>query len=928
MRCPRTVLVALLVLLNGALKAQADGEPRLAAHVAAYQAASTDSARLVAAEGVVLDLRALDMPLELVHWPDTLLRLARARHDTLRMLTALKGRGEYLSRAGEFVKLEGLTKEMLPLVDPGRDPRGFITLMMSASYSAAQMGDPDLALERLLKAVPYADRDSVKPGTRAQLKYSLGRSYLEHDEPARAIPLFRESIVWSRERGHRPSIAQNLHYLGKAHRALGLLDSALVEQEEAVAIVREDQDRPELVSQLVELGDLLVQRHEGRRARPIYLEAMRVADSAAYNDDAVRARLGLARLTLQEGGNPLALLVEAEGIADRIHLYPELRGIELLLTQVYAQRGQMDKALAASQRVVALGDTLFDIGKRKALLALSMRYESERKDREIAGLQQEKELQAAHEAGQQVRIERQRQLIIGTALIGALLLLAALLAVRGLRIKRRAAAQLEMKNAEVLRQKERAEASEKAKDRFLANVSHEVRTPLNAMMGFTGLLMHEVKDERAARFLGNIRDAGDNLLVVINDVLDLSRIEAGRLQLVQEPFDLHRCIRLCAEILQHRAAEQRDTLAVDVAGAPQWVLGDSARLTQVVLNLVGNALKFTTNGSVGITARAEGGKLVLRVSDTGIGIPPEKLDSIFERFTQVHEDDRRIHGGTGLGLSIVKELVQLHNGTIAVESRVGAGTDFTVRLPLREVQPPDGAVALRTAPPASLEGRTVLVAEDNDMNALVTEETLARAFPQARIERVKDGEEAVRRMEHGADVALVLMDVQMPRLDGISAARAIRRMGSVAKDVPIIALTASVLPNDLSRCIDAGMDACVPKPFKADELLAAIARLTGDRPRAVPDPPDREGDPLTALFRRMVPERLKALKEARARGDREKMQRVVHSLRPQLVHHDAPRFEALCGRILAFDAAHPPAEWDAAFDAFILALEQALAQVR
>ncbi|HEX2616157.1 MAG TPA: ATP-binding protein, partial [Flavobacteriales bacterium] len=551
-------------------------------------------------------------------------------------------------------------------------------------------------------------------------------------------------------------------------------------------------------------------------------------------------------------------------------------------------------------------------------------YETERKQQHIEALERDKELQVAREAEQQARLQRQQQLAVGAILIAVLLMLVSALAYRAFRVKREAAAELERKNAEVLQQKERAEESEHAKDRFLANMSHEVRTPLNAIMGFTGLLMQDATDERTARFLSNIREAGDNLLVVINDVLDLSRIEAGRLHLIKEPFDLHRCLHLCAEILQHRAVEQRNVLRVDIAAdVPHWVAGDSARLTQIILNLAGNALKFTTQGTVLISVAGADKGLLFKVSDTGIGIPKEKIGQVFERFTQVHVDDRRMHGGTGLGLSIVKELVLLYKGRIDVQSEVGQGTRFSVWLPLEAVGAPPAALGTTPAPRAErLDGRTVLLAEDNDMNALVTEETLVRAFPRTRVERVRNGEEVLERMAHADDIALVLMDVQMPRLDGVSATRAIRQMTGNTRNVPIIALTASVLPNDLGRCIDAGMDACVPKPFKTDELLAAIARATGSTAVPLSAPPTES---LASLFQRMVPERLNALRAARARNDLAEMLRVVHGLRPQLVHRDAALFDPLCTRILAFDPNDPPANCNEAFDALEHALERALA---
>jgi CheY-like chemotaxis protein/anti-sigma regulatory factor (Ser/Thr protein kinase) len=487
-------------------------------------------------------------------------------------------------------------------------------------------------------------------------------------------------------------------------------------------------------------------------------------------------------------------------------------------------------------------------------------------------------------------------------------------------------------HAEVLRQKERAQSSERAKDRFLANVSHEIRTPLNAIIGFTDLLLYERHDAQTRRYLGSVRDAGANLLVLINDVLDLSRMEAGRLTLQRAPFDLHRTLGACVEMLEHRAREQHDRLSVELApDVPRWVLGDAHRLTQMLLNLMGNALKFTTHGSVTVAVDIREVDVRIRVSDTGIGIAPDKLKSVFERFTQVHNSDQHLYGGTGLGLSIVKELVTLHQGQVDVESEVGRGTTFTLLLPYAASAPPAVAdAALATGPGAGdrdlvLQDRIILVAEDNPLNAQVTTATLKRHYPHVGCVVVGNGREAVERIvaDIDNDIALVLMDVQMPVLDGLSATREVRALRGEQARLPIVALTASVSPGDLSLCIEAGMDACVPKPFRAKELVDAIARLTGDGGVPVTEADADPGDVDDAtLFRELVPERLQRLRSAREQGDHEEMRRLVHFMRFQLVRYDEERFAAPLDRMLRSEGG---AQFDDDVDLLIAELEKELA---
>ena len=921
----------LLLLLVMGLCATVHGQPPpgsmspvdTLALVQRFSTASTDTARISASRALVKAARADHHAFR--RWSDTLFKYAARASDTTNIMFAHVGRAMYHMIVGDQHAMIEEVEAELVYAEARKDHRTVIEARTLIARGLVELGDLESALIQLFKNTATAQEHGLQPEILDLTYYMLGEVYQKQEEHTKAIENYERCIAVTEAVGKGGSRKQlALLALSATYRALGQPLKAQEQLARYGAIRREAQAPTNEEELLLESG--LVQLALGQRDSALVTlrRCLVLTDTTQFYLAGLRTRLALAPLVSESEG--AKLLQEARAIALPRGLLDDVLQADRALLPLLRKQGKLNEASVLAEEALQLSDSLSNERKNRAVQQMKVRYETDLKDKEIASLQQEKDLQAARAGEQQLRIQRQQQTIIGAALIGVLLLIASLLAYRAFRLKRKAAAALELKNAEVLRQKERAEESEKAKDRFLANVSHEVRTPLNAIMGFTGLLMHEAKDERSARFLGNIRDAGDNLLVVINDVLDLSRIEAGRLHLVKEPFDLHRCLRLCTEILQHRAAEQRNELLLSIAaGTPPWILGDSARLTQIVLNLAGNALKFTTNGTVRIRAMSDDGKLVLVVEDTGIGIPADKLAAVFERFTQVNDTDQRRFGGTGLGLSIVKELVQLHKGEVAVESQPGEGTRFTVRLPLAPAEAPSTeALPERTTPLTSLAGRTVLLAEDNDMNALVTEETLARSFPHARVERVVDGLDVVERMRAGGGVALILMDVQMPQLDGIAATRLIRAMEGPASNVPIIALTASVLPNDLSRCIDAGMDACVPKPFKASELLAAIERLTGDRASAVPKEP--EGDMLRALFRRMVPDRLKALKEARARGDREKMLRVVHSLRPQLVHHDGVRFGPLCDGLLALSTDAP--DWDARFEAFTLTLEQALAELR
>lgn len=880
----RNTLSALLLFLLLAATAQDNGIDTL----------GTDSARVVGLNKLCFKYSDLD--------PDKGLGYGRRALALAQRIDFPEGEaqshgyiGYCLTRQSAFDSAQAAYDRSIALYDRLKDPCSAAGVWYNVGLNHQMLQQEAKALEVFLQVL-RTEEDCPSQHQRPTRLYAIGSVYANMQRYKEALPYYQEAIALDSAAHDTARLAKEYVAIANAYSGTGHFDAALASHDRSVKCSMAIGDSLTVayvhynVSEiLASKGDLTAAVERAELSYNLLVRLKRAAESA-------HAAINLANLYSKAGRAK-----EAEATAQRaLHIADSLGlvsdRIYAMLAVATAKEGQGDAsaALAWYKRYVHALDSSNTDERDRQLNEMTTRFETEKKEKALEASQ-------LKEAAARAETERQRTLksayLGGAALLGVLLLLF----IARFRSKRLAAEELERVNAEVLRQKERAEESERAKDRFLANVSHEIRTPLNAIMGFTGLLLHEHRDERTTRYLTNIREAGDNLLVVINDVLDLSRIEAGRLQLVKESFDLHRTVRLCAEILQHRAEEQGNTFTTNVApDVPQWVMGDSARVLQVLLNLAGNALKFTQGGAVQVEVRSTAAGIRFTILDNGIGIPQEKLPGIFDRFTQVDVNDQRKYGGTGLGLSIVKELVDLHNGTINVHSAPGQGTTFTVELPLiATVAPANNTQRTVHASTGSLASRTILVAEDNDMNALVTTETLRRYYPAAQPVVVRTGQEAVEHMVADADqdIALVLMDVQMPVMDGMTATRRIRALSGDAARVPIIALTASVLPSDLSRCLDAGMDACVPKPFKADELRRAIELLTGDGGAPASVGFDVH-DPNVALYHWLVPQRLKALRAALAQDDAIEVRNIVHALRPQLIERDRATFDEPTARLL------------------------------
>jgi CheY-like chemotaxis protein/anti-sigma regulatory factor (Ser/Thr protein kinase) len=368
-------------------------------------------------------------------------------------------------------------------------------------------------------------------------------------------------------------------------------------------------------------------------------------------------------------------------------------------------------------------------------------------------------------------------------------------------------------------------------------MSHEIRTPMNGVLGMAHLLLDAPLGARQRRQVETLRDSGQALLTILNDILDFSKMEAGRLELADEDFDLERVVSSVTALMTARADEKRLALRASIASdVPTALRGDAGRLRQVLLNLVGNAIKFTETGEVcvdvGLSGPA-GGAVPLRivVRDTGIGIPPAAQARLFQEFTQVDASTTRRHGGTGLGLAICRRILLAMGGDIGVESRPGSGAAFTVAVTLERARAPLAPEA--GVPASAIVPLRILLAEDNAVNREVALGLLQRHGHTVTV--VTDGAQAVTAARAGR-FDVILMDVHMPGMDGTEAARLIRGMPGAEGRVPIVALSASVLKDEVDVCYQAGMDEFLAKPIEPAALTGVLARL-GTRSAPAPAPP-------------------------------------------------------------------------------------------
>lgn len=386
-----------------------------------------------------------------------------------------------------------------------------------------------------------------------------------------------------------------------------------------------------------------------------------------------------------------------------------------------------------------------------------------------------------------------------------------------------------------------AERASRMKSSFLANMSHEIRTPLNGVVGLTRLLRETRLNEDQEEIVESLEASGRTLLALVNDILDLSKIESGKIEIVKEPYDVTSMLQDLEKAFRTQAEKKKLALVFEGPSVPIAVRGDSLKVRQVLQNLISNAIKFTREGEVRVRWRKEGARMRFEVKDTGIGIPDEALDRIFRPFEQADSSTSRTHGGSGLGLAICRNLVIAMGGEMAVQSQAGLGSLFWFELPfepatlVRTTGPSEAAEERAPALTSVVPGQKILLVEDNEVNRhLVTAFLSKRGY---NVESAEDGEIASRMVRDKA-YDLILMDVHLPKRDGFEVTRDIRggKLGSRNTKAPVVALTASAIKGERERCLGAGMNDFITKPVDLDMLEQVVRRFvaTGSKVVALP----------------------------------------------------------------------------------------------
>ncbi|MEZ5083828.1 MAG: tetratricopeptide repeat protein [Bacteroidales bacterium] len=540
------------------------------------------------------------------------------------------------------------------------------------------------------------------------------------------------------------------------------------------------------------------------------------------NKGEIRLKQKNYTLAVEEFNNALAI-AKLQNNHSKIYL------LNTNLAIAYKMMGDYKRAFEHQKTSIFYKDSVFLNTNLSAAVQMDMEYNYKKEKLENELLQEKKEqLNQANLEKQKT----QKKLFFSGVLIFLILSLGLW---SRLRFIRKAGRELLARKEEAERlqfvaeyERSRAKNSEKAKEQFLANMSHEIRTPMNAIKGMTDIILKNDHPVEQDKYLYAIKQSSENLMVILNEILDLSKLEAGKMDLEKIQFEPLNVIHSVENTIRITAEDKGLELKVELKNdIPKFLCGDPTKLYQILINLAGNAVKFTDKGGVTILVETKSNDdkqavLQFKITDTGIGIPKDKTEAIFEVFTQADTATTRKYGGTGLGLTICKHLVELYQGSISVESELNGGSTFIVEIPFdiipAEKQKEDKAVTVE------VNNLKILLAEDNEFNLMLAKDVLESAIKGVTVDVAENGRIAVDKIQSGS-YDLILMDVQMPEMDGYESTKAIRKMNGDKGNIPIIAMTANVLKTEVDKCYEAGMNGYVAKPFDRDELLLNINQI-------------------------------------------------------------------------------------------------------
>ncbi len=743
----------------------------------------------------------------------------------------------YLGNYSEALKYH---LEDLRIEEELDNKKGIANAYVTIAAILKRLNDFEAAIEKLHQAESLYEEINDSSGI-AMVMNDLGTTFEMLGDTADALEhhllaaYLREKIA-SRNIAENDGLGASYSYIARIMLSKGDYESALDYLTKAKTAFRNFSNIQGIMTAEIDIAEVYYDKKD-------IAGSLRWLDKAEQTAKSIMNYYGLIDIYRLRGDihiflkSPSAAIADYEyalGIAEQQDNLKRIFSLNERLADAYKLTGDFHEAFDHKENAMHYKDSIQANANLTAAVQMKMQYNYDKEKIKNELLQEKKD--ALSEAALEKQ-ETQKWLFFAGVLMFLIISLGLFSRLRF--IRRTSKALLEQKEEAdhhrriAEEERERATQSEKVKQQFLANMSHEIRTPMNAIKGMTDIIIRNAHPSSQDKYLNAIRESSENLLTIVNEILDLSKLEAGKIDFEKIEFAPQKVLHNVKNILRFKAEEKGLALSYTIHNnVPPFLEGDPTRLNQILVNLGSNAIKFTDKGSVSIEVKAypkdaEKIDLQFKVIDTGIGIAPEMIDSIFEAFNQADADTTRKYGGTGLGLSICKQLAELQNGSITVQSEKNRGSAFTLTLPYAKSSgnPAQASEEIRV----SIKDLKVLLVEDNEFNAIVARDELENSIQGVKIDVAENGKIAVDRI-HTDTYDLILMDIQMPEMDGYEATKIIRSMSGPVAETPIMAMTANVMKAEVDRCFAAGMNAYISKPFNRNELLKNINKLLETSP--------------------------------------------------------------------------------------------------